>query len=89
MAANMVHGSSGYAAGFSAPTMSIIQKDFNLNDNTIHWFGKGTSINYCTLREGGLAKCQQNCISLCSKLVNEGGGVSKILKILSTFMNAP
>ena len=39
MAANMVHGSSGYAAGFSAPTMAIIQKDFNLNDNTIHWFG--------------------------------------------------
>ena len=29
MAANMVHGSAGYAAGFSAPTMAVIQKDLN------------------------------------------------------------
>ena len=39
MAANMVHGSAGYAAGFSAPTMAVIQKDLNLKDSTINWFG--------------------------------------------------
>ena len=39
----------------------------------------------------GLVKCQQQYyISLCSKLVNEGGMRSKIFKILSTqFMDGP
>ena len=47
MAANMVHGSAGYAAGFSAPTMAVIQKDLNLKDNTINWFGNNlNSISY-------------------------------------------
>ena len=40
--------------------------------------------------EGGLAKCQRYYISWCSKLVNEGGGGSKIFKIFSMqFMDAP
>ena len=29
---------------------------------------------------GGLAKCQRHYISLCSKLVNEGGGGQKLSK---------
>ena len=32
--------SGGFAAGFSAPTMATIQKEFDLEDNTISWFGK-------------------------------------------------
>ena len=39
-AANMVHLSGGFAAGFSAPTMAAIQKEFDLEDSTKNWFGK-------------------------------------------------
>ena len=40
LAANMVHLSGGFAAGFSAPTMAAIQKEFDLEDSTKNWFGK-------------------------------------------------
>ena len=48
-------------------------------------FARGASINYVDKQGGGdvSLKCQRYYISLCSKLVNEGGG-SKILKTLST-----
>ena len=37
--------------------------------------GSGASINYVNKQgERGLAECQRYYISLCSKLVNEGGG---------------
>ena len=39
VAANMVHLSGGYAAGFSAPTSSSIQTDFDLDDSAKNWFG--------------------------------------------------
>ena len=39
LAANMVHLSGGFAAGFSAPTMAAIQKEFDLEDSTKNWFG--------------------------------------------------
>ena len=39
IAANMVHLSGGYAAGFSAPTSSSIQTDFDLDDSAKNWFG--------------------------------------------------
>ena len=35
----MVHLSAGYAAGYSAPTMAAIQKEFDLQDSTKNWFG--------------------------------------------------
>jgi hypothetical protein len=43
LAANMIHLSGGFAAGFSAPTMNAIQKDFHLSDRSIHWFGNNMS----------------------------------------------
>ena len=48
---------------------------------------KGPSINYVGRRGGGgLAKCLCYYISLCSKLAYEGGGGSKIGKILPTYI---
>ena len=59
MAANMVHGSAGYAAGFSAPTMAVIQKDLNLKDSTIKWFGNKSILllhisMYCSIHAPAL-----------------------------------
>ena len=45
IAANMVHLSGGYAAGFSAPTSSSIQNEFKLSDTSKNWFGNVTIIN--------------------------------------------
>ena len=53
----MVHLSGGFAAGFSAPTMSSIQEEFELEDTTKNWFGNYhyyyiSGIHYYTIRVG-------------------------------------
>ena len=69
----------GLFAGLSQLVM------LNLSHNAIasHLLGKGTSINYVDKHgERGLAKCQRYYISLCSKFVNEGGGIKNSSNLL-------